>query len=89
MTKPNAIPANLKVTREGDEFLLTVPYHWGKGATLAEARAKLRQVYGKPATEWRAWRVYSVAPDTFLDEMGMINHPKGHAPTMLAEYDPK
>ena len=79
----------LKLAREGDVFLLTVPHYWGKGATIKEARAKLREVSGKTLAEHGAWRVYSADPSTYLDELGFINHPTYHPAIVLAEHNPK
>ncbi len=96
MTKPidpkrpdyHAPTAALRTTRPGDVFLLSIPHYWAKGETLAEARTKLRTLSGQTQKEWRAWRVHSAHPSTYLDDMGYINHPADHPPVMLDEYDP-
>jgi hypothetical protein len=88
MTKRPQPSTKLAVSRKGDVFLLTAPNYWGKGATLAEAKRKLREVSGRPMIEHKAWRVYSAHPSTYLQEMGYINHPTDHPPIMLAEYNP-
>lgn len=79
------LPAKLEVSRPGDHFLITVPHYWGKGATLAAAAANLRAAGGELK---RHWRVYSVNPETTLDEFGGINYRSGHPPVVLAESNP-
>ena len=82
---PPRFPQKLATLRDGDVFLVTCPYYWGKGTTLVDARKAVMAAGGQTS---RAWRVYSVHPDTYLDEMGYIIAPKGHEPLMLAEHDP-
>ncbi len=89
MLKKNQLPkTTYELRREGDVFMVTVPNYWGKGATMAEAKAKLRQISGRAMNEHRAWRVYSVHPDTYLQEMGYINHPIDFPPITIDEFDP-
>lgn len=83
------IPATLKLQREGDIFMVTVPHYWAHGATIAEAKKKLRQISGRVFDEHKAWRVYSAHPSTYIQEMGYINYPIEHPPITLAEHDPK
>jgi hypothetical protein len=83
------VPYTLTPARKGDVFMITVPNYWGKGETIKEARQKLREVTGKTIAEHGRWRVYSVHPTTFLNEMGYIDAPEDHPPMMLAEHDPK
>lgn len=79
------IPATLK-PREGEHILITIPHYWGKGETLASARANLREA---GAIVGKYWRVHSVHPDTYVEGVhGYINHPTGHPPHMLAECNP-
>jgi hypothetical protein len=86
MTKP--IPNTLKPSREGDYILITIPHHWARGETVADAKRNLTRVSGQPAKEWAAWRVHSVSTDTTVDIMGYINSPGDHEPIMLAEHNP-
>ncbi len=81
------IPNSLVPARDGDVLLLTVPNYWGKGKTMQDAKRALRDAYGP--SQPKAWRVYSVHPNTYLDDMGMIVSVRGHELIMLAEYDPK
>lgn len=81
------LPAKLEVSRPGDHFLVTIPHHWGRGATLDEARKKCLSVAGQQQLG-RYWRVYSAHPKTQLDELGCIVSPKGHPPVVLAESNP-
>lgn len=76
---------NLKVAREGDHFLLTIPNYWARGATMAEAKAKLKAAGGRLG---KYWRVNSVEPETYVNELGQIAYKTGHAPIMLAEQNP-
>ena len=71
--------------RPGDEFLLTVPNYWGKGASIVQARQQVKSAGGKLNGQWR---LYSVAPDTFVNGSGQLNYPIGHAPITLAETCP-
>lgn len=87
MTKP--IPANLKPAREGDEIMVTISHYWGRAATVSEAKAKVKRASGQAYNEWKAWRVHSVHPTAYMDEMGYINSPRGHEPVTLAEHDPE
>lgn len=88
LTTPR-IPTTLKPARAGDVFMITVPNYWGKGPTIKEARAELREVSGKTIAEHGAWRVYSAHESTYLDDLGYINHPEDHPAIVLAEHDPK
>lgn len=87
MTK--IIPTTLQPSRDGDHFLVTIPNHWGRGATLAEAKAACKKASYKPMNKWKAWRVYSVHPETYLDDMGYLRYPKGHTAIVLAEHNPE
>lgn len=71
--------------RPGDEFLITVPYYWGKGTTITQARQQVKATGGKLNGHWR---LYSVAPDTFVNELGQLNYPVLHEPITLAETCP-
>lgn len=82
---PKPIPASLKPSREGDVILITVPYYWGKGKTLAEAKKALKQVGGKITG---SWRVYSADPEAGLNNYGEIIHKTGHDLIVLAEHNP-
>lgn len=86
MTAENTFPKSA-TPRKGDHILVTVPNHWGRGATLAEAKRNCSKASGRPIGN--RWRVYSCHPETFLDEMGYIRTPKGAEPLLLiSENDP-
>lgn len=50
--------------------------HWGKGATLEEAKAKYREHRGKPLEEARGWAIWAVTPETRINEHGSFVMPK-------------
>ena len=78
MTKvPHVTPS-----RDGDHILMIVPNHWARGATIKEAQAKVRRQAGKADTQWV---VYSVHPETYLDDWGYIMAPGNHEPIELAK----
>jgi hypothetical protein len=83
--KTKTIPNDLQPKREGDKLLITTPHYWGKGATIAEAKAELSKAGG---TVRGPWRVNSVHPDAYVCEDGMIHSKKGHAPIKVAEHNP-
>lgn len=85
MNYPKPSPSRCVPSRPGDAILVTVPYYWGRGATLKEAIKKLEAAGGRIKTHWR---VHSVHPDTQLNELGYFVHPAGHAPVMLQERNP-
>lgn len=75
----------------GRVILITVPNHWGKGATVAEAKRELRKQGGANVDRLlngKYWRVHSVHPDTYVDGMGYINAPSDEEPVMLQESNP-
>lgn len=76
---------DFKPTREGDVLLLTVPNYWGKGDTLEEAKANLKKAGGKIG---KYWRLRSVAPDTYVSEIGNLVYPVDHTPILLVESNP-
>ncbi len=79
------IPTTLKPAPDR-VILITMPNYWGKGATVAAAKAALREAGGVPG---EYWRVHSVHPDTYVDGcMGGISHPTDEPPVMLAESNP-
>lgn len=81
-----ASPSNtLQLARPGDQFLISVPNYWARGATMQEAKAKLAEAGGRIG---KYWRVHSVHEETYLDAMGYIVAPIGHEPIVLAESNP-
>lgn len=85
MTAKTLMPRKLAPTREGDYILITIPNHWARGETLAQAKANLKSNGGRLGD---VWRVHSVHPSTYVDVMGYINAPGDHEPVMLAENNP-
>lgn len=82
-----AIPNTLVPCRDGDWLLITTSsQYWGKGATIARAKAALRDVAGRANPAF--WHVYSVEPETYLDDMGTIRAKQGHPPLLTAAWDP-
>ena len=87
--RPPAIPNTLKTAHEGDYFLILIPNHWARGETIEDAKRALTANSGRKASEWKAWRVYSVHPSTYVDEMGSMTRDGGTpAPVELAEHNP-
>lgn len=83
---PNAtIPKGLKTTRKHDVILITVPNYWAKGFTLDQAVYSLKKMVKKID---KYWRVYSVHPNTTVNEMGQLEFPSEHRPITVAECNP-
>jgi hypothetical protein len=88
MIKPKTIPNNKHNILTPDFiFLITVPNHWGKGATVQEAKRQVKNAGGKISGPWR---LYAVHKDSYVNEFGQIAFPTAHGePQMLEEYDPQ
>lgn len=76
-----AIP-NVTPSRSGDHILVIVPNHWGRGADIKEAKSKVQRQAGRKSVQWV---VYSVHPETYLDDWGYIRCPSNHEPIELAK----
>jgi hypothetical protein len=50
---------------------------WGRGPTLPEALEAVRKANGRKPREYI---VYACHPDTRVDDMGYMRHPKGFEP---------
>lgn len=82
-----SIPESLVPARDGDLLLIgTDAGFFGKGATIVDAK---RALYATGQQEtMKAWRVFSVHPDTTVNELGELDAPCHHPPIMTAEFDP-
>ena len=76
---------NPRTLRDGDVFLFVEPHYWGKATTPRAAVTQSLRVGGLGFGA-RQWRLYSAHPDTFMDEIGYINFPAGHAPIVISEH---
>lgn len=81
------IPNSLVPCREGDHLLIVIPNYWGKGKDITEAKRALMNSSGsRRVTEAKSWIVYSVSPDTTLDEVfGQMHHKPDHPPLKIAQ----
>lgn len=80
------LPKTVTPKREGDFILITMPHYWGRGKDYTEAKAKLKAAGGRPG---KYWRIHSVHPETYLNEMGQIVYPTGHEAMMIEESNPE
>lgn len=51
------------------KIMVIVPYYWGKGDTITEAKKKCREA---GATRFKNCQIYDVPPDAWVDNMGRI-----------------
>ncbi|MCK1670330.1 hypothetical protein [Bradyrhizobium sp. 150] len=70
------------VARPGDIYLVSCPGYWGKGETIPLAIKAMP--YG---LDEKSWILYSVEPQTVIDDSGFFRHAVGHAPTEIACCD--
>lgn len=57
---------------------------WGKGETLSEALAKMREHGGRS----RYYIAYLVHPDSWVDGMGAISYPSDYPPKEIYRVEP-
>jgi hypothetical protein len=80
-----AIPDTLLAAREGDVLLITAKGgHWGKGSTIKDAKAALKQAGG--SLNPKGWRVRSIEPNAYADSDGVVYFAGGTSPLVIAEY---
>jgi len=59
-----AIRSNAQLARPGDKYLISGPGFWGKGKTISEASDNA------PHSFDNNWILYSVGPDTRINDCG-------------------
>ena len=78
-------PPQVEPARDGDLIMVTVPNYWAKGATLQEAISLLPHRSRKLDDYWL---IYSVHPETNIDDYGSIHSLKEHRPILLCKNMP-
>ncbi len=73
------------------EYIAVGPLAWGKGETIDQAvrrmRTQIPRVYVRPGY---GYTVYSVGPDTFVDELGGLSYPAaGPKPEIVLKRERK
>lgn len=73
----------IKPARQGDFLLIVGQQVWGKGETLEAAK----KAVSYPSCLKKGFHVYSVHPDSYVNEYGGMVYPRDHAPLHTATYE--